>query len=144
MALIDELKAKSNGIEDNKKEVMKEIKDYFNKYLHSKQFENYIEKHSDLQKRRVNIWVEYWQHSAGCSGTNFGINNCRFYINKDDEYSYNTKYKGVDVSKCQLEIGAMLYYLVKDVMEELGFTYVGTEDKMCWLGYYDKLLTYTW
>ena len=123
---------------------MDEIKDVFNKYLHSEKFENYIKSYGDMQKRRIKITVEYWQYTAGCSATSFSVGAGHFYINKDNENSYNTKYKGVDVSKCQLEIGAMLYYLVRDVMDELGFTYEGTEDKMCWLKYYDKELTYSW
>lgn len=44
MSLINELKEKSNKAYDVRQEVIEEIKEYFDKYLDSDRFENYLKK----------------------------------------------------------------------------------------------------
>ena len=144
MTLIDKLNEKSNSVESNQKEVIKEIKEYFNNIFQSKKFEDYIEKWADINKKQMSFTVEFWKHQDGCGNTYFRVGGFKWELEKDYYHRYNTQYKEVDLVDIQNKVCEELYYLLSDKMRELGFTHLSTVNEENCFPWYDKKVTYRW
>lgn len=147
MSLIDELRAKSESAESVRREVVEEIKAYFDKYLRSDELENYLRNKigkSEIQERKVFMRVEFWEYHDGCSTTYFHCGGCEWYNPKNKDGYESHKYKGVELRTINHEVCGYLSEKLENKMNELGFHIVSKGDKNNRFGYYDTYYYFGW
>lgn len=146
MSLITELKVKSNSADNVKKEVIEEIKGYFDKYL-DEGLENFLHQkigNKEIKERKVFIMTEFWEYHEGCSTTHFYCAG-KFWYNpeiKDGWESHN--YKGVELRTINEEIGGYLTTKLEERMCKLGFTLLSKEKQKSRFGYYNTHFYFGW
>ena len=147
MNLINELKQKSNEAYNVKQEVIREIKDYFNEYLNSDDFENYLRTHIDkeeIEKRETSLIVEFWEYHIGCSDTYFYCGGKR-WNNPEVQYSYDSrKYKEVMLCDIQSDVCQYLETKLIHRMKELGFNYLRQDKVGNRFNYFDTRYYFGW
>lgn len=147
MNLIDELRAKSANAEEIKLNVIAEIQHFFDSYLNSELFEEYL-RHKigdeEIKKRQVFIGVEFWKYHTGCSCTHFSCGVHR-WTNPENEYGYKShSYKNIELISIQNKICNYIASRLKERMNELGFYQVSERDIKGKLGYYHTLFYFGW
>lgn len=124
MNFVDNLKAKSEKVEVTQGEVVKEIVGLFKDYLENG-LEKYLERvieQDDIKKRKKVLYMEFWRHHEGCSGTHFNIAGFRFRNTNVDECSYEANYyKGVYLMDIQKEVIDGCSNLLYPKLREMGF-----------------------
>ena len=124
MNFVDNLKAKSEKVEVTQGEVVKEIVGLFKDYLENG-LEKYLErviKEDDIKKRKKVLYIEFWIHHEGCSGTHFNIAGFHFRNTNVDEYSYEADYyKGIYLMDIQKEVIDECSNLLYPKLREMGF-----------------------
>ena len=147
MSLINELKAKSAGVESVKSEIIAEIKASFDKMLDGERFEehlrNYIDA-SDIKARKTFMDVKFWEYHDGCSTTQFRCGGVKWY-NKENKDGYESRrYKGIELKSINREVGEYLSAKLENRMCELGFVMISKEPQNSRFGYYDVNYYFGW
>lgn len=143
MSLINELKEKSNKAYDVRQEVIEEIKEYFDKYLDSDRFENYLKKSIDkdeIAKRTTYLVVRFWEYHVDCSDTHFSCGGKIWYNPKKQSHTY----KGVNLYDVQNDICKHLETKMIQRMRDLGFNYLGQNMSENRFKYFDSLYYFGW
>lgn len=124
MSFVDTLKVKSEKVKATQREVIEEIVGLFKDYLDNG-LEKYLERvigQDDIKKRKKVLYMEFWRHHEGCSGTHFNIAGFRFRNQDVDEYSYEADYyKGVNLMDIQKEVIGGCSNLLYPKLREMGF-----------------------
>ena len=147
MSLINELREKSANAEIVKSEVIAEIKNAFDKYLNSDRLENYLKGSigtSEIKERKVFMMVKFWEYHSGCSTTHFHCGGAVWYNPENRDGWDSHRYKGVELSTIDKEIGNYLSERLVNRMNELGFYLVSKENQKSNLGYYNTCFYFGW
>ena len=147
MNLIAELKAKSANADSVKREVIEEIKAYFDEYLNGDGLENYLRKRigtSEIRDRKVYMDVEFWEYHSGCGKTRFSCGGEHWYNSESRDGWNSHNYKGVELRTIDKEVGAYLSAKLEKRMSELGFTLVSKEVDHNRFNYYDIHYYFGW
>ena len=147
MNLIDELKAKSNQADNTKQEIIEEIKSYFDDYLKSERFENFLRaniRDDEIKARKKCLRVEFWEYHSGCSDTYFYCGG-KYWYNPENKSRWESHhYKGIELQKIHKEICPHLTAKLISRMSDLGFDLLSREDKSSRLDYYKSYLCFGW
>lgn len=147
MNLMNELRIKSAHAENNRAEVIAEIKASFDKNINGADFEEHLRRRindSDIKARKTFMKVEFWEYHSGCSTTHF---HCGGYVwyNPENREGWNShSYKGVELSQIDDEVGEYLSSLLENRMRELGFYVVSKENAKGGLGHYHYNYYFGW
>ena len=71
MSLVDELKEKSNELYNIKQEIIEEMKEYFDAYLNSNRFEEFLREkigNDEIRKREILLSVNVLLYYSVCIG----------------------------------------------------------------------------
>lgn len=124
MALIDELKAKSEDKKEIRQSIIDELCAKYSVYLDGafeKNFEKSI-KEEDLQKREKKIYVSFWAYHSGCSTTNFRVGGWEWNNPTAEKYSCESRYyKGFYLADLQDDVLNALAHLLIKKLREMGF-----------------------
>lgn len=99
MSFLDDIKA-VKATEDAKRQVViDEICEFFQKQLDDGSFEEWLKKRIieriKENKNYTEVQIEFWQYTAGCSGTHFRIDGCKRF---ETEYGYDgNNFKGIEL-----------------------------------------------
>jgi len=138
MNALETLKKKAESNEAIEKSIMDEIVAYFYNWIYSDMFDNYVVSVANVDKRNVEIFIEFWQYHSGCSATNFRVGNC-FWYNPENPHNYEScKYKGIELKNINFAVCNALYNTLIDIMEEKGFKYCGAESEETGYKYFSK------
>lgn len=147
MNLVDELKEKSNKTYNIKQEVVEEIKGYFDEYLDSNRFENFLrEKIGDdeIRKRETFLSINFWEYHSGCSDTYFACGGQR-WNNPENQYNYASFfYRGIRLYDIQNEICNYLEKRLMKKMIDLGFSFLRYDKKENLFGYFEVSYYFGW
>ena len=147
MDFISELRAKSEQAENHRASVIAEIKASFDKFINSEQFEERLKRYidtSDIKQRKTFMKVEFWEYHSGCSTTHFHCGGFEWYNPDDREGWASHRYKGVELSQIDEEVGKYLSSLLENRMRELGFYMVSKENAKGRLGHYHYNYYFGW
>ena len=147
MKFIDELKAKSNQAHETKIEVIEEIKNYFNEYLNSEQFESDLKRRigrTEIEERKVRCFVAFREYMSGCGTTRFSLDGYRWLNPEHNEGYESTRYKNLELAKLQFEVCNHLESRLFFKMKELGFTYLYQEDCKNRFEFFDRNYYFGW
>lgn len=150
MNLADRLSAASEREAATKREIISEIRDYFQEYIDSGAFEKVIEQrilnsNEAKLRRRSNVSVEFWRYQSGCSGTSWRVGNKYWKNPEESEYSYSSHdYKGISLSSIQEDVGTELCDIVVKALRNMGFTMLECQDKKGRLGLYHTEIAFNW
>lgn len=147
MSLLNELKNKSENIENIKKSIIEEIKRYFDEKFETDALEKAIKSRigkRELEERKVYLCTSFWAYHDGCSDTYFGCGGICWHNPENEKYYESRYYKGVELQTIHKEICPYLSYKLKDKMQELGFKLLSEEDKEGYLKYYDVSYYFGW
>ena len=147
MSLIDELREKSNKLESTKNDIIAEIKNDFDKYLFSSEFEDYLRSRigkEEALKRKVGINVEFWAYHSGCSTTHFSCGGYTWYNPENPNDWESHDYKGFALVNFQNDICGYMAAQLRVRMSELGFHQVDNENLSGRLNYYHMYFYYGW
>lgn len=147
MNLVNELRERSNGIEYIKMQVIEEIKRAFDKCFEGDRFENHLRKiisKSDVEERKKDLFVEFWEYQDGCSTTHFHCGGIEWYNHENKDGYASHRYKGIELNTIDKEVGAYLSQLLTNKMTELGFTLLSCEPVKSRFSYYYKKFTFGW
>ena len=147
MSLITELKAKSNNADNTKKEIIEEIKRYFDEYLDGTGLENFLRARigdSEIKARKMFTKIEFWAYHAGCSTTHFYCGGKEWY-NPENMYDIESWcYKGIELRTIDKDVCDYLATKLVEKMDELGFTLLSIEPQKNSCGYYDTHFYFGW
>lgn len=147
MNLINELRAKSNNVEDIKKEVIKEITSCFDKYLDGEKFENYLRQRisdDDIRNRKFYMGVNFWEYHDGCSTTHFSCGGLCWYNPENKDGYQSCEYKGIELNTIDKEVGVYLSDKLERTMTELGFELLSKERRKSRFDYYQMDYYFGW
>ena len=146
MSLINDLKAKSNEVENTKKSIIEEIKAYFDEYLENR-LEKFLEKRigeEEIKERKVCLRVSFWAYKSGCSTTNFHCGG-GVWFNPIEKEGYKSQYyKGIELETLDKEIGDYLSKKLKNKMQDLGFSLIIERKIESRFDYYDMAYEFGW
>ena len=147
MSLINELKEKSNKVYDIRQEVIEEIKKYFDEYLDSDRFEEFLREkigNDEIRKREILLSINFWEYHSGCPDTHFACGGKRWYI-PENQYNYESIfYRGIRLYDIQKEICNYLEKRLIQKMRDLGFSYLRQVKKESRFEYFDSLYYFGW
>lgn len=147
MSLIEELRAKSTNIESTKANIVSEIRNYFDKYLMSDKFEDYLRNRvgkEEALNRKLGINIEFWAFHSGCSATHFSCGGCTWY-NPDKPDSWESHYyKGIELVTIHEEVCCHIASQLRKRMVELGFHLCDNENLKGKLNYYHMYFYFGW
>lgn len=147
MSLINELRGRSNKVDDIRKEVIEEIKSYFDGYLESENFEKNLKKYisqEDIKKREKMLQIQFWAYHSGCSNTYFYCGGKK-WTNPENEYGVSSwDYKGISLYSIHDEICSYLENRLIKKMRSLGFSFLRERDDRGRLDYFNVLYYFGW
>ena len=107
MSLVDELKEKSNELYNIKQEIIEEIREYFDAYLNSNRFEEFLRgkiRDDEIRKREILLSINFWKYHSGCPDTYFACGGKR-WCNPENQHNYESIfYRGIRLYDIQKEI----------------------------------------
>lgn len=145
MSLIEELREKSNIANDIKKQVIEEIKAYFDEYLKGNELENDLKTtilKEEIRERKSYLTVAFWEYYSRCSETYFRCGKKCWYIPKTEDSDYF--YKGVELSKIQRDVCSYVALQLELKLKELGFTIIDRKMVETRLHNYEKKIYFGW
>lgn len=148
MSLFNDVMNMTNSLETTRNDIKREIIMYFDKYLNSEKFDEYLKSRLDndaISKRKLVLYVSFWNYHPGCSGTHFQCCNRRWTNPDEDEYSFNSsKYKGIKLIDIQVDVVNGICKLIKDAMYDREFSDVCINREFNRLGYADYKIVVSW
>lgn len=147
MSLINELRAKSEIVENKREEVIAEIKASFDKVLNGERFEKHLERYidaSDIKDRKTFMNVEFWEYHEGCTTTYFKCGGIVWYNPENKDGCNSHTYKGVELRSINKEVCNYLASKLMDRMNELGFNLVSKEAQKSRFDYYHTNFYFGW
>lgn len=118
MGLVDELRTKSNKLSDARQEVIKEIKEYFDEYFVSDEFEDNLRRllrADDIAKRKMCVLIWF---SSDFKDTNFYCGGESWKTPESSEY------KGIYLSDIRNDVCEYLESKLIQRMNDFGFNYI--------------------
>lgn len=147
MNLVDELKEKSNELYNIKQEVIEEIKEYFDAYLNSNRFEEFLRgkiRDDEIRKREIVLSINFWEYHSGCPDTYFACGGKR-WCNPENQHNHESIfYRGIRLYDIQKEICNYLEKRLMKKMIDLGFSFLRYDKKENVFGYFDIIYYFGW
>ena len=147
MSLVDELKEKSNELYNIKQEIIEEIKEYFDAYLNSNRFEEFLRgkiRDDEIRKREILLSINFWEYHSGCPDTYFACGGKRWY-NPENQHNYESIfYRGIRLYDIQKEICNYLEKRLMQKMIDLGFSFLRYDKKEMVFGYFEISYYFGW
>ena len=147
MSLVDELKEKSNELYNIKQEIIEEIKEYFDAYLNSNRFEEFLRgkiRDDEIRKREILLSINFWEYHFGRLDTYFACGGKR-WCNPENQHNYESIfYRGIRLYDIQKEICNYLEERLMQKMIDLGFSFLRYDKKENVFGYFDIIYYFGW
>ena len=147
MSLVDELKEKSNELYNIKQEIIEEIKEYFDAYLNSNRFEEFLRgkiRDDEIRKREILLSINFCEYHFGCPDTYFACGGKR-WCNPENQHNYESIfYRGIRLYDIQKEICNYLEKRLMQKMIDLGFSFLRYDKKENVFGYFDIIYYFGW
>ena len=147
MSLVDELKEKSNILYNIKQEIIEELKEYFDAYLNSNRFEEFLRgkiRDDEIRKREILLSINFLEYHFGCPDTYFACGGKR-WCNPENQHNYESIfYRGIRLYDIQKEICNYLEKRLMQRMIDLGFSFLRYDKKENVFGYFDIIYYFGW
>ena len=147
MSLVNELKEKSNELYNIKQEIIEEIKEYFDAYLNSNRFEEFLRgkiRDDEIRKREILLSINFCEYHFGCPDTYFACGGKR-WCNPENQHNYESIfYRGIRLYDIQKEICNYLEKRLMQKMIDLGFSFLRYDKKENVFGYFDIIYYFGW